>query len=106
MSLVLMLSLVACQGVVTEHVDWVVDGDTFHVDGVSVRILGVDAPELGEFGGEEAKWFLVELLYDEWVVLDCVGVDRYGRRLCDVSLDGVDVGGELVRLGLAREWKE
>ena len=85
-------------------VDWVIDGDTIIVNSVRVRLLGVDTPELGEPGGSEAKSFVINLLYDEHVDLFCDGWDRYDRMLCDVSINGVDIGALLVSKGLAKVW--
>jgi len=33
------------------------------------------------------------------------GVERYGRMLARVTVNGQDAGGYLVRLGLARWWR-
>jgi micrococcal nuclease len=108
MIILLMLSLVvACQGAAEQHsVTWVVDGDTFYVEGVdvSIRIADIDAPELGSSRGEDAKWYLIDMIYGKDVVLDCDGVDRYERWLCVVYVDGSNVGMELVSVGLARKW--
>jgi micrococcal nuclease len=105
----MILITVACQGAAIEQhsVTWVVDGDTFYVDGVesSIRIANIDAPELGSSRGEDAKWFLIELIHGKDVVLDCDGVDVYERWLCVVYVDGSDVGAELVSVGLARWWR-
>ena len=48
----------------------VVDGDTFDVYPYRVRIADIDAPELNEPGGHEAKEALKELILNETVYLD------------------------------------
>jgi micrococcal nuclease len=88
----------------------VVDGDTLDVVGpdgrgvVTVRIVGINAPEAGECFGDEATDALAELVDGEDVVLvvDRSDVDQFGRALRYVeTLDGVDVGAELVADGFA-----
>ncbi len=102
------ITLGACSPSVTPDyvgtVTWVTDGDTIIVNDVIVRLLGVDTPELGEPGGSEAKSFVIDLLFDERVDLFCDGWDRYDRLLCNVHMNGRDVGDLLVSLRLARVW--
>ncbi|MES2903995.1 MAG: thermonuclease family protein [Pseudomonadota bacterium] len=41
-------------------------------------------------------------------VLHCRGVDRYQRRLCRVTIDGRDVGDQMVREGhgvIVQRWR-
>jgi micrococcal nuclease len=86
----------------------VVDGDTLEVSGPdgerTVRIVGINAPESAECFGELATDALAELVKDEALVLvaDRSDVDRFGRALRYVeTIDGVDVGAELVAGGFA-----
>jgi len=90
----------------------VVDGDTIDVAGVGrVRLLGIDAPELGRgFDtsapfGREARDRLTALVLHRWVRLEQEGapLDVYNRHLAYViTEDGVCVNAALVRDGLAR----
>jgi micrococcal nuclease len=90
----------------------VIDGDTIDVAAVGrVRLLGIDAPELGHgFDtaapfGREARERLVSLILHRWVRLQTDGapVDAYNRHLAYVLReDGVFVNAALVREGLAR----
>lgn len=60
------------------------DGDTFMLqNGVDVRMLGIDAPNRGEAGHEEAKSRLAGLIADTRVYLeyDRYQDDKYGRVL-------------------------
>jgi endonuclease YncB( thermonuclease family) len=86
-------------------VTWVIDGDTIIVNDVHVRLLSIDTPELNEPGGSQAASFMIDLLYGQDVLLFCDGWDRYDRLLCDVHLNGHDVGDILVDEGLARVWR-
>jgi len=90
----------------------VVDGDTIDVAGVGrVRLLGIDAPEIGRgFDtsapfGREARERLTALVLHRWVRLEQEGapLDVYNRHLAYViTEDGVCVNAALVRDGLAR----
>lgn len=85
----------------------VVDGDTVDVelDGEpeTVRLIGINTPERGECLAEEASQRLQELVARAEVelVADESDRDQYGRLLRYVEVDGLDVGAELVRSGLA-----
>jgi len=90
----------------------VVDGDTIDVATVGrVRLLGIDAPEIGHgFDsaapfGREARERLVSLILHRWVRLEQEGpsLDIYNRHLAYVLTDdGAFINAVLVREGLAR----
>lgn len=90
----------------------VIDGDTIDVTAYGrVRLLGVDAPEIGRGldtaapFGKEARDRLTSLVLHRWVRLEQEGaiVDAYNRHLAYVMReDGVFVNAALVRDGLAR----
>lgn len=92
---------------------YIYDGDTIRVrldkpDSrlVSVRLLGIDAPELapGEFG-EAARDFVRSLLQSQRVqlVYDNEKYDKYGRTLAYVYLeDGTFINACLLEEGYAR----
>lgn len=85
----------------------IVDGDTLELSGaegvMTVRLIGVNAPEDGECLADEAAAALRELAAGPvMLVADETNTDQYGRALRYVETPaGVDVGGELVRRGLA-----
>jgi endonuclease YncB( thermonuclease family) len=84
----------------------IVDGDTIHLsDGRKVRVLGIDAPDLGECGYEEASEFARARLLDEKVTVAAdatqESVDQYGRSLLYVGRWGVDYSHAIVVAGLA-----
>lgn len=93
-------------------VRYAVDGDTIDVDGIGrVRLLGVDAPEIGQgFDtpapfAREARNFMTSLVAGRWVRLetDAESHDGYGRLLAYVIRDdGLDANAALLREGLAR----
>ena len=83
----------------------VVDGDTFKTtDGRTIRLIGINAPEVGEKYYEEAKDELTELIYRKEIRLDSDtgNKDVYGRLLRYVYVDDLLVNSEMVRLGLAK----
>lgn len=97
-----------------EHhsVRYVVDGDTLDVSHVGrVRLLGIDAPEVG-IGldtpapfAPEAKALLATLVGGRYASLEADGdrYDKYGRRLAYLLRDdGLLVNAEMLRAGLAR----
>ena len=89
----------------------VVDGDTLDVvaaDGpareLTVRIIGINTPEIGECLADDATAALDDLVSDVDLVLvsDRSDADRFDRALRYVeTVGGVDVGGVLVERGLA-----
>ncbi len=82
----------------------VIDGDTFKTNkGKTVRLLGINAPEMFDPGGDLAKEFLMNLILGKAVVLkkDVSEKDDYGRYLFYVYLDGKCVNEEMIRVGLA-----
>ena len=87
------------------------DADTLRVDGVRVRLHGIDAVETdqtctsregrewscGRWAAEEAK-----RLFDGTAAACAVrDVDRYGRAVASCRIAGADMGAELVSRGLA-----
>src|SRR6478735_723743 len=86
----------------------VVDGDTIWVerDGQrsKVRFIGIDTPETGQCGFTEARNALRAIIGGQRVTLTAGArddVDRYGRLLRYVDVNGVDAGLRLVRQGFA-----
>lgn len=86
----------------------VVDGDTIWVSraGVSskVRFIGIDTPESGQCGFTEARNALRSVIGGQRVTLTAGAqddVDRYGRLLRYVDVNGVDAGLRLIKKGYA-----
>lgn len=87
-----------------KQVSEVIDGDTFKMGGQSVRLIGINAPEIGEPCSLEAKEKFGEIIVGKEVRLekDSGEKDEYGRLLRYVYVDNLFVNAEMVRLGLAR----
>lgn len=66
---------------------------------IKVRLYGVDAPELKQEGGKDAKAFLEDIALKEIVTLE-PKAKSYGRQVCRVYLGGkLDLGAVLVAEG-------
>lgn len=92
----------------------VVDGDTFWLDGVKIRIADINTPEIGSPAcpeeaqlGRAATRRLGELLAEGPFELFRADrdEDQYGRKLRIVERDGRSLGAQLVAEGLAHEWR-
>jgi endonuclease YncB( thermonuclease family) len=90
------------------------DGDSFRLGHAGkaevIRIFNIDAPEIeGQCAFEsdlaqQAKRRLAELMDGRQISVQRQGVDRYGRTLAAISVNGIDAGDVLVGEGLARTW--
>lgn len=85
----------------------IVDGDTLKLNGTTYRLHGIDAPEKsqvcdnGWLAGEYATAVLRGLVDARFVICIPRTTDRYGRTVAICLADGVDVGAEMVRQGMA-----
>ena len=87
------------------------DGDTIVINGVRVRLEGIDAPETGQqcthkwMGswscGATASTALARLIGDSEVVCENRGTDKYGRMLGVCFVGDKDINAEMVRSGMA-----
>ena len=81
----------------------VIDGDTIDIGNESVRLLGINTPEKGDFFYNEAKIFLESMVLEKNVTLEFVGprYDKYDRLLAYVFSDSKNVNVEMVENGFA-----
>ena len=100
----------------------VYDGDTFFVDidelhniigkNVSIRLRGVDTPEVGHRSkceeekilGNKARVFVEDRLTGAEIILLNIGRGTFFRILADVTYDGVDLATELLKAGHGRKY--
>ena len=92
--------------VVHGRVIGVTDGDTLKIlvadqQLLSVRIAFCDAPEKRQAFGTRAKQAMSELAFGKEIELRRLTIDRYGRTVGQVFVDGKDVGVEMLRQGFA-----
>jgi micrococcal nuclease len=94
----------------------VVDGDTIKVKStageVTIRLVGIDAPELSHKKGEPGQPFsqqatkhLAGLVLNKNVEIKEYGHDRYGRILGVVFLGGKNINLEMVEAGFAEVYR-
>ena len=89
----------------TAPVSRVADGDTITVvhdgDTTRIRLDGIDTPEMDQAFGVQARAFISSRVSDRQVTVTVHDVDRYGRFVGRVQIDGVDLSVALVSEGLA-----
>ena len=85
------------------HVDRIIDGDTIESNRTSIRLLGINAPERGEFLYQESKDFLDNELLDQEATLEFIGdrYDKYHRLLAYVFLNNTNINVKMVENGFA-----
>ena len=110
----LLLGLLACLVHLSAHakilvgvVTYVGDGDTVwvevdrHTKPVKLRLLGLDAPEICQTGGPQARDALKAKLLKQTVTIDTKARDEYARAVGRIAHRGDDVGAWLVKNGHA-----
>jgi endonuclease YncB( thermonuclease family) len=85
------------------HVDRIIDGDTIESNKTSIRLLGVNAPERGEYFYEEAKEFLEKEILNQSVGLKYgkERYDKYDRVLAYVFFNKENINIKIVEEGYA-----
>ena len=89
----------------------VVDGDTLVIDGVNIRLAGLDAPERAQecedaggatyACGRAATDYLRFLIDERETTCRGHGLDRYGRMIGACRANGVDLSEAMIRRGWA-----
>ncbi len=95
----------------TARMTTVPDGDTLWVqpEGNSparkLRLLGIDAPEICQTGGQASRAALMQLVGPAPLQVDVRHHDDYGRGLARLRVNGQDVGAAMVRAGHAWSYR-
>jgi endonuclease YncB( thermonuclease family) len=83
----------------------ITDGDTLtllvDLEEVRIRLAQIDAPEMDQPYGKQAKAALSTLAFRKQARVEVVDIDRYGRTVGEIFADGIDVNREMVREGHA-----
>jgi len=84
----------------------VADGDTATLltsnnKQIRIRLNCIDAPEKSQDFGQRAKQSLISLIAGEYVEIKKHDVDRYGRTIGTIFLNGADINLIQVKKGLA-----
>ena len=86
------------------------DGDTITVrtkygEKIKVRLYAIDAPEKAQPYGPQSIGILKRLVLNEFVTVEVVDTDRYGRKVGRVYLNRQDMNAEMIRLGAAWHYR-
>ena len=103
-------TVAAAEPVVVGKIVAIADGDTLTLLDTSkvqhrIRLDGIDAPESKQAFGNRSRQSLAELTHQQEAVADCRKVDKYQRQVCVVRVNGLDVGLEQIKRGLAWHFK-
>ena len=86
------------------------DGDTItlriETNKKKIRLVGIDAPELKQPYGVEARSALREAVLDKVVLVEATKTDKYGRVIGKVIVDGQDINLKQVQSGMAWAYSE
>lgn len=82
------------------------DGDTLTILDANqvqhkIRLAEIDAPEKSQEFGQVSKQSLSDLAFGESAAATCKEEDRYGRSVCKVVVNGINVNAEQVARGFA-----
>jgi micrococcal nuclease len=97
--------LAGCFGNTAVTVSRVYDGDSFAIsNGDQVRLIGIDAPEKGEPGADQAREFLTRLIKGKQIRLESDQEDRdkYKRLLRYAYIGDIFINAEMLKQGLAK----
>lgn len=86
------------------YVEHVTDGDTLRMNGQRIRLWGIDAPEMTQPLGPEAKRKLTAFVLDQRIICHDKGQDRYRRTVAQCFLNGTDLGAYMVSQGYALDY--
>lgn len=95
----------------TGRVVGISDGDTLTLlDAANsqhkIRLAGLDSPERTQPFGQVCKQSLSDLAYDRVVAVESSKLDRYGRIIGKVFVNGQDVNLEQIRYGCGWHYKK
>lgn len=89
----------------------VADGDTLTIlsadkQKLRIRLAEIDTPERDQPWGDNAKRALSSMVYGKQISLVVYDIDRYGRVVATVLIDGRDINAALVQQGHAWVYRQ
>jgi endonuclease YncB( thermonuclease family) len=88
----------------------ILDGDTVDVlvdrKPVRVRLAEIDAPEKAQPFGTRSRQALAAAVFQQLVTVQTAGLDRYGRTIGTVLVDGRSVNRMMVAQGMAWAYRQ
>jgi endonuclease YncB( thermonuclease family) len=86
----------------------VMDGDTVLAlkggQKIKVRLANIDAPEKDQAYGMASRQAMVDRTLKKWVHVKTQAIDKYGRTVAELSIDGHSINEEQVQNGMAWEY--
>ena len=88
------------------------DGDTAKIvrsdtgEQIKVRFAGIDSPEKKQAYGQAARKYVNGLILNQTVEVEDIGLDRYGRTLGYIWLNGKEVNLKIVAAGYAWMYRQ
>lgn len=71
---------------------------------MKIRLAEIDAPERDQPYGKDSRSSLQEMVWHRQVLVHPMAVDKYGRTVAQLEVNGLKVNEEMVRLGMAWEY--
>lgn len=88
----------------------ITDGDTLTLllikTQYKIRLAQIDTPEKRQPYGNKAKQALSDMVLGKHIKVKIETIDRYGRYVADIYIDGKHINTELVRVGAAWVYKK
>ena len=86
---------------------YVIDGDTVIIKRTKIRLSGIDAPELDQPWGQKSKWAMVGICKGHVITAKLNGERSHDRLVATCyDADGRDIGAEIIKQGLALDWRK
>jgi micrococcal nuclease len=106
----LTLALLLSTSIFIAKVIRISDGDTIVVltdekEQIKIRLEGIDCPELYQDFGQRARQTTAQLCFNKTVRIEKSGIDQYGRTLAFIYVGNVCINKELLRLGMAWQYR-
>jgi micrococcal nuclease len=71
---------------------------------VKIRLAEIDAPEKKQAFGAASRSSLVEMVWRKQIQVRPLALDKYGRTVAQLEVNGLSVNEEMVRRGMAWEY--
>ena len=88
----------------------ILDGDTVDVlvdrKPVRVRLAEIDAPEKAQAFGTKSRQALAAAVFQQFVTVKTTSLDRYGRTIGTILVDGHSVNRMMVTQGMAWAYRQ
>ena len=93
------------RGIITGKVIHVTDGDTITIlDATNtknkIRLYGIDAPEKAQDFGNKSREKLASLVAGKDIAVTVMDIDRYGRNVGRINVEGKEVAEEMIKAGM------